>query len=200
MVRGEGVAAHDVELDQLRPPLVALDPGLPGVGRRRRSRRRGLRSPSAQIPARHQISARSPTWVGVMRSTRGSRPDRVCIRVSKQTRWMRCRDSTHQARRMMNRRVHGSTVTTVAVTVRMTTIQATVTALASSQAAGCDGGEGGQFGAEPPDRPGGAVMHLDERPVQDIRIVAVVRADECCGIVITPPAATGSHTGQARAW
>ena len=30
MVRGEGVAAHDVELDELRPPLVAFDAGLAG--------------------------------------------------------------------------------------------------------------------------------------------------------------------------
>ena len=89
---------------------------------------------SAQIPARHQISARSPTCVGVMRSTRGSRPDRVCIRVSKQTRWMRWRDSTHQARRMMNRRVHGSAMTITADAVRMITIQATVTVRASFQA------------------------------------------------------------------
>ena len=46
-----------------------------------------------------------PDLGGEMRSTRGSRPDRVCIRVSKQTRWMRCRDSTHQARRTTCRRV-----------------------------------------------------------------------------------------------
>ena len=32
-MRGEGVAAHDVEDDDLRPPAVALDPGLAGVAR-----------------------------------------------------------------------------------------------------------------------------------------------------------------------
>ena len=67
-----------------------------------------------------------------MRSTRGSRPDRVCIRVSKQTRWMRCRDSTHQARRTTCRR-DGGTVSTAAATVaRMITAQPRVMALASS--------------------------------------------------------------------
>ena len=49
-----------------------------------------------------------------MRRIRGSRPERVCIRVSKHTFWIRCRDRTHQARRVMNRRIGGSTVTAVA--------------------------------------------------------------------------------------
>ena len=198
MVGGEGVAAHDVELDQLRPPLIAVDPGLPGVAGRGDFARCGLRSRPAQIPARHQISARSPTWVGWMRSTRGSRPDRVCIRVSKQTRWMRCRDRTHHARRTMNRRVHGSTVTAVAVTVKMTTAQVSGDRLGQFPAAGGDGGEGGQFGAEPPQGPGGAVMHPDERPVQDVGVVAVVpgrrlrHGDH-------PARRAGSHTGHAPA-
>ena len=109
-----------------------------------------------------------------MRSTSGSRPDRVCIRVSKHTFWIRWRDSTHQARRMMNRRACGTTVTAVPVMMRMTVSQAVVTALASSH-----------IPAVPVTRtmtsvrnrqmtPAALCAHLDERPVQDVGVVAVV--------------------------
>jgi hypothetical protein len=77
--------------------------------------------------------ARSPTSVGKMRNTRGSRPDLVCIRVSKQTRWMRCRDKMQHTRRVTCRRAGGSTVTSTAVMVTMTIVQVAAAALSSSQ-------------------------------------------------------------------
>ena len=118
--RGEGVAAHDVDGDQLRPPRRLGDAGFAGDSRRRRSRRCGLRGPRRRCQRGTSTQARSPTWVGRIHTIRDSRPDRVCMRVSKNTRCSRCRENTHQARRMMNRRVHGSANSAGTSPARMT--------------------------------------------------------------------------------
>ena len=141
MVRGEGVAAHDVEADELRPPLVALDAGLAGIaggGDFGRVRFEILGADPGAAPDQRAF----PDLGGGMRRTRGSRPDRVCIRVSKQTRWMRCRDSTHHARAD---ETAGSTAgpDRHGRAVRMTSVQVAVTALASSQSQTAAGGQGG---------------------------------------------------------
>ena len=60
------------------------------------------------MPARHQTVSRSPTLVGRVHRTTGSRPARVCSRASQHSRWNRWRASTHQNRRVMNRRDHGT--------------------------------------------------------------------------------------------
>ena len=100
---------------------------------------------------------------------------------------------------MMNRRVHGKTVTVHGRCGEDDHHPGHGDGYGELPGTGCHGGQGGQFGAEPPDRPGGAVMHLRERPVQDIGIVAVVAR----GVLRHhdhPARVTGSHAGHGRAW
>ena len=129
---------------------------------------------SAQIPARHSTQARSPTLVGRVHSTNGSLPARVCRRASKHSFWMRCRASTHQHRRVTNRRECGMASSPSTAEPRM--IPAHVSAITCARAA---------VAAVPVVRVASSVRHrqampaalrwsLTARSVDDVRVVPVV--------------------------
>ena len=68
---------------------------------------------------------------------------------------------THQARRMMNRRVGGVTKAAAAMTAKVISAQTMVMATVSCQMRPLPLG-GGCLGAEPPEDSGGAVVHGGE--------------------------------------
>ena len=63
----------------------------------------------------------------------GVAAERVCSRASQHSRWSRCRASTHQTRRVMNRRECGTAATTAAKPSRMTPAQVRVVQVSSRQ-------------------------------------------------------------------
>ena len=128
---------------------------------------------SAQTPARHISQARSPTSVGRIRITRGMRPERVCMRVSQQTRWRRCRVCRHHARRVSERRVPGTPARVVIPAAVMS--RAAVTGEGGGKPPGeaAERGEG-VASVRQRHRCAGGAVHAGGQVVEDVGVVAGV--------------------------
>ena len=194
VVRGEGVAAHDVDTARAVPSAWSARCGLRGRSRRRRSRRCGLRSlRSRSRRGTRSVRVRRLRWGGCAGS--GTAVPTGCAsgfrRTPSAAGGARC---THQARRTTNRRGHGSSEQAV-TTMAARTISAQIDGAWPRRAA--DGGDArdendGQFGAEPPQDPGRAVVDLHRQAIQDVGVVAVVTGVGLGGIRTPPDPAVSS--------